>query len=169
MPVPKPVEKKVEAAADQSEDKKEEDSGPAPVGNGGTTSKYTWTQTLTETHMYIPVASDLKSSLVKVHLALQHLTITIKGEKFIDNDFPEKINVDDSLWTLETEGTQKFIHVFIQKWTAQMHWWDCALQGDEKIDTKKINPENSKLSDLDGETRTTVISNPILMIYRSKK
>jgi len=37
-----------------------------------------------------------------------------------------------------------------------MHWWDCAIQGDAKIDTKKIRPEDSKLGDLDSETKSTV-------------
>ena len=37
-----------------------------------------------------------------------------------------------------------------------MHWWECAVAGDAKIDTKKIRPEDSKLGELDSETRSTV-------------
>lgn len=37
-----------------------------------------------------------------------------------------------------------------------MNWWACVIKGHEEIDLQKVEPDNSKLGDLDGETRGMV-------------
>ena len=50
---------------------------------------------------------------------------------------------------------QKSISVLMTK-QNQMNWWKSLVKGDPEIDTQKVEPETSKLSDLDSETRSTV-------------
>ena len=64
----------------------------------------------------------------------------------------QSVICDDSFWTIE-DKTRLVIN--LQK-LNQMQWWPGVCVGDGHIDVQKIQPENSQLSDLDGETRQTV-------------
>lgn len=57
------------------------------------------------------------------------------------------------MFTIADEGNTIFIE--LQK-VNKMEWWTCIIKGHPEIDTTKIEPENSKLSDLDDETRNIV-------------
>ena len=61
----------------------------------------------------------------------------------------------ETLWSLESDGSKRVVQITFTKVEGQC-WWDCVVEGDPKIDTQKVEPENSKLSDLDGETRGVV-------------
>lgn len=37
-----------------------------------------------------------------------------------------------------------------------MNWWSCVIDGHPEIDISKVEPGNSRLGDLDGETRGMV-------------
>ena len=72
-------------------------------------------------HMYIPVDDSIRAKNLKIDIGLNHLFVQVIGqEPIINGDFPDKINVqtqliqvDDSLWTVETNKEGKFIHVFV--------------------------------------------------------
>ena len=50
---------------------------------------------------------------------------------------------------------QKTVSILLTK-QDHMEWWKYLAKGEPEIDTQKVEPENSKLGDLDPETRSTV-------------
>ena len=134
----------------------EEDSSPAPVGNGGTVDgKYTWTQTLSELNVTIDVPEGTRGRDLSITITKRHLKIGLKSQAptlLVNAPLTKTIICDDSFWTVE-DGSRLAIN--LQK-LNQMEWWDSVCEGDPKINLKKIEPENSKLDELDGETRQTV-------------
>jgi hypothetical protein len=128
-----------------------------PIGNGGTVpGRYTWTQTLEEVSVNVPVPDNTRGKDLNVVIARNHLKVGLKAQPkntwIVNSDLTKTIICDDSFWTVE-DGNRLVIN--LQK-LNRMEWWDGVCQDDPKIDVKKIQPENSNLSDLDGETRTTV-------------
>merc|ERR1711998_139775 len=144
-------DKEAKKDGDDSED--DESKGVKPINNGGVTDKYRWTQTLPDLDVFVDVPPGTRAKQLNVEIKHKHLTIGFKGQPpMIDGDLHQKVNLEDSFWNLEDN---KLLSLHLTKFN-QMEWWKCVIQGDQEIDTQKIEPESSKLSDLDGETRTTV-------------
>mmetsp|Transcript_84522 Transcript_84522/g.217720 ORF Transcript_84522/g.217720 Transcript_84522/m.217720 type:complete len:349 (+) Transcript_84522:87-1133(+) len=136
-----------------AEDGEGDNKEPPPDGNGGKTDKYTWTQTLSALEVFVDVPPGMKAKQITCDIGGDTLKLGVKGEPLILNGkMHGKVKPDDCIWTLIDN---KIVQITLEKFDG-MKWWSCVMQGDTEIDTKKIVPENSKLSDLDGETRTTV-------------
>ncbi|KFY15154.1 hypothetical protein V492_02196 [Pseudogymnoascus sp. VKM F-4246] len=144
-----PVDKVAEAAARARE---EEEQAALP---------YKWTQTIRDLSLNFTVPGNFKGRDLVVDIKKTKLSAGIKGqEPIISGDLPHPIHVDESTWTLASipavDGKElKQIDIHLDK-VNKMEWWEHVVTSAPKIDVTKIQPENSNLSDLDGETRGMV-------------
>jgi len=152
----KPAPPKEEKKEGEEEDDK--DKGLKPnAQNGADLENYNWGQTLGEVTVNLYLPEGTTSKMLSVAMTPKKCSIKIKGGKtLLEGNWHKPILEEDSLWCIETDSqNRKVLQLSLTKKTGQ-NWWDCILEGDEKINTQKVEPENSKLSDLDSETRSVV-------------
>ncbi|KAH8927493.1 CS-domain-containing protein [Atractiella rhizophila] len=114
---------------------------------------YRWTQTLDDVNVSVPVPPGTRSKMLAVTIGKKKLSVGLKGqEQVMGGELYADVKLDDSTWHIEDE---KLVVITLEKVKKQT-WWPHVLTHDPKIDTTKIVPENSKLGDLDGETRGMV-------------
>lgn len=118
---------------------------------------YKWTQTIQDVDITIAVPSNLRGKDIVVDMTKTKLKVGVKGqEPFIDGPLPHEIHPSESTWTLEPTSSGKDISIHLDKTNKQQWWASVTSNAPCFLDTSKIQPENSKLGDLDGETRGMV-------------
>lgn len=124
-------------------------------GNGANLEHYSWTQTLKDVEIRLPLPPGVraKGKDCLVEFSPLKIKVGLKGQApILQGDLPKKVNLDECTWLLDS-GTTIVIH--LEK-VNELEWWTHIVTTDPEINTKKVQPENSKLSDLDGETRGMV-------------
>jgi len=108
---------------------------------------------LGEVDINVPVPKGTRARDLVVTLEKKKLSVGFKGQdKILEGELCKEIKVEESTWTLE-DNQSVLIH--LEKLNKE-RWWENVLTHHPTIDTRKIEPGNSKLSDLDGETRGMV-------------
>ncbi|KYQ89749.1 nuclear distribution protein C like protein [Tieghemostelium lacteum] len=115
---------------------------------------YKWTQTLSDVTVTILSDTPVRSRDLLIKIETDSLLVRNKttDKTYIDGKLHASIKKSNSIWSIE-DG--KNIVIELAKLKNQ-EWWKCVIQGHPEIDTTQIKPENSQLSDLDGETRSMV-------------
>eukprot|EP01087_Luapelamoeba_hula_P020973 TRINITY_DN7248_c1_g1_i4.p1 TRINITY_DN7248_c1_g1~~TRINITY_DN7248_c1_g1_i4.p1 ORF type:complete len:173 (+),score=32.73 TRINITY_DN7248_c1_g1_i4:39-557(+) len=117
-------------------------------------TRYSWTQSLSEVTISISVPPATRGKDLVCKITPTRLTVTPKAlpdKPYLEGVLYQKVKPEESFWQVEG-GT---IMLELQK-VNKMEWWKSVIVGHPEIDTTKIEPENSKLSDLDDETRQIV-------------
>lgn len=122
---------------------------------------YRWRQTLQDVTISIPLPPGTRGKDLSVDIQNDKISARLKTAPPADLNIPQelivgtlfkKIQADESTWSVVD---QKELSINLEK-VNQTEWWPHVVTSAPKIDIRKIQPENSKLSDLDGETRAMV-------------
>jgi hypothetical protein len=130
-----------------------------PVGNGGVTERYHWTQTLREVTVYVAVPPGTRGKDLVFEIKPRRMRLALKETKkkdgtagddsndILTGDLGGTVRHHEAVWTLEDRTT-----VILTLEKAAETWWSSVIKGDAQIDTTKVDSTRS-VSDYDPETQ----------------
>jgi len=140
------VEKLKESAEDADKDYDEKDNKQhSPLGNGGTSDTYTWTQTLSTLEVHVPVKPGVKAKQIVCDIGVGTLKVGIRGEPLIlQGEMYGKVKPDDCMWTLLDN---KILQISLEKLDSRK-WWRHFMQGDLAHDVSDVADGIDTINDL---------------------
>ncbi|KAJ9104994.1 hypothetical protein QFC20_004435 [Naganishia adeliensis] len=126
---------------------------------------YKWTQDLNTATVTLTLPSGTRARDLTVVIKKKSLKvgsnhaglvrIKSQSEPILEGELFAEIKEEDSTWSID-DGILYIELDKLSSRTSTPQWWPHILTHHPRIDTRKLAPENSKLSDLDGETRGMV-------------
>ena len=128
-----------------------------PVGNGGYTKKYRWTQTLEECTVMFGVHEGCRGKDLVVTIKPDRVSVRTKNsppgksevEVFLEGNLTEKVVPAESTWTLESN----ILILTLYKQTKT--FWKAVIEGDEMIDTGLVDSRRH-IDEYDQETQAQI-------------
>ena len=121
------------------------------AGNGAEYEKYSFTQTLREVTVSIPVPKGTRGKQCKVEIRDEYVKVSVLGEVVVEGKLTRAVKSADSLWCLE-DG---MLRLDLEK-RKTGDWWGAVLEGDRQIDTAMCAAQAMNPGELDNETRALV-------------
>eukprot|EP00574_Skeletonema_japonicum_P004202 CAMPEP_0201728836 /NCGR_PEP_ID=MMETSP0593-20130828/17243_1 /ASSEMBLY_ACC=CAM_ASM_000672 /TAXON_ID=267983 /ORGANISM="Skeletonema japonicum, Strain CCMP2506" /LENGTH=392 /DNA_ID=CAMNT_0048221059 /DNA_START=38 /DNA_END=1216 /DNA_ORIENTATION=- len=125
------------------------DGKQIPIGNGGSTSRYVWTQTLEEVTVHIPIPNGTRAKDLHVKIDAHSLCVKRKDGDCaalspLEGMFFARIRPDECTWTIESSSSaaaaesMTTLQLTLDK--IQRTWWDIVISGDNPlIDTTMVD------------------------------
>eukprot|EP00956_Cyclotella_meneghiniana_P012936 scaffold18488_cov59-Cyclotella_meneghiniana.AAC.11 len=120
-----------------------------PVGNGGSTTRYVWTQTLEEAVVHIPVPEGTCAKDLDVEINPSSISIRRKDAPSDNNlnldplsgTLFARVKPSESTWTMETNSSSdsNTTTILITLDKVQKTWWSTVISGDPEIDTTMVD------------------------------
>lgn len=127
-----------------------------PVGNGGVTARYWWTQTLQDATVCVPVPSGTRSRDVACIFSADSLRLAVGGarsEAILDGRLDGRVRAGECLWQLEGEGERRTVVLTLEKRVET--WWERIIEGDDAIDTTLVD-STQRMEEYDEETQGAI-------------
>ncbi len=134
---------------DEDEDKVKEGHVLPNKEKGQTLDKYSWGQMdIKEITINVPLPKEIRAKDMDITWDEKKIKVAIKGkEPIIQGELFGTIDSESLIWTIDDDNKGKNLVITFEK--REQTWWESIIKGDKiKVDTGKISPEASSLSDI---------------------